>query len=183
MIYNISSILNIWTGRPTRHHVVSGVLTSYSQWKSKVWVEVTGRKTTAATSVIRKVRLLFWHISVFHSVFWLPYFLLTTNSYCCHDRQTLAHNTSFSQAVKNTSQSKEETDNTPTEKTEQVTADMKQGLGSHFLRNSNNKYYLWLFNVWWLVTYHSVQTREPRSSFHMYSAQCKGVHPLWKVQF
>ncbi len=32
-----------------------------------------------------------------------------------------------SHAVKNTSQSKEETDNTLTEKTEQVTADMKQG--------------------------------------------------------
>ncbi len=39
-----------------------------------------------------------------------------------------SHYTSCSHAVKNTSQSKEETDNTPTEKTEQVTADMKQGL-------------------------------------------------------
>ncbi len=53
-----------------------------------------------------------------------------TLSYCCHDRQTmpLSHNTSCSHAVKNTSQSKDETDNTPTEKTEQVTSDMKQGL-------------------------------------------------------
>ncbi len=50
-------------------------------------------------------------------------------SYCCHDRQTmpLSHYTR-SHAVKNTSQSKEETDNTPTEKTEHITSDMKQGL-------------------------------------------------------
>ncbi len=40
----------------------------------------------------------------------------------------LSHYTSCSHAVKNTLQSKEETDNTPTEKTEQVTSNMKQGL-------------------------------------------------------
>ncbi len=50
----------IWTGRLTGHHVVSGVLTSYSQWKSTAWVEVTGRETTAATSLIRNASLLFW---------------------------------------------------------------------------------------------------------------------------
>ncbi len=43
-------------------------------------------------------------------------------------KQCRSHYTSCSHTVKNTSQSKEETDNTPTEKTEQVTSDMKQGL-------------------------------------------------------
>ncbi len=43
------------------------------------------------------------------------------------DIQCRSH-TTRSHAVKNTSQSKEETDKTPTEKTEQVTSGMKQGL-------------------------------------------------------
>ncbi len=52
-----------------------------------------------------------------------------TLSYCCYAQHTmpLSHYT-CSHAVKNTLQSKEETDNTPTEKTEQVTSGMKQGL-------------------------------------------------------
>ncbi len=49
-------------------------------------------------------------------------------SYCCYARQAmpLSHYTPCSHAVKNTSRSKEETDNTPTDKTEQVTSGMKQ---------------------------------------------------------
>ncbi len=43
------------------------------------------------------------------------------------DIQCSSHTTHMF-SVKNTSQSKEETENTPTEKTEQVTFDMKQGL-------------------------------------------------------
>ncbi len=58
----------------------------------------------------------------------------------------LSHYTMFSRSKKNTSQSKEETDNMPTDKTEQVTSGMKQGLiiiylFFLFLRNSNNKYH------------------------------------------
>ncbi len=49
-----------------------------------------------------------------------------TLSYCCYARHTMHY--TCSHAVKNTSQSKEETDNTLTEKTEQVTSGMKQGL-------------------------------------------------------
>ncbi len=58
--------------------------------------------------------------------------------YCCYVRQAmlLSHHTSCSHAVKNTSRSKEETDNVPTDKTEQVTFGMKQF--SNFL--GNNKY-------------------------------------------
>ncbi len=41
---------------------------------------------------------------------------------------------SRSHAVKNTSQSKAETDNVPTDKTEQVTSSVKQG---HFLKKIN----------------------------------------------
>ncbi len=53
-----------------------------------------------------------------------------TLSYCSHDRQTmqLANYKSHSHAVKYTSQSKEETDKTPKEKTERVIYDMKQDL-------------------------------------------------------
>ncbi len=49
-------------------------------------------------------------------------------SYCCYVRQAmpLSHYTSHSHAVKNTSRSKEETDNVPTDKTEQVPSGMKQ---------------------------------------------------------
>lgn len=46
---HISSMPNIWNSRSTRNHTVSGVMTSYSQWESKAWVEVTRRKTAAAT--------------------------------------------------------------------------------------------------------------------------------------
>ncbi len=50
-------------------------------------------------------------------------------SYCCYVRQAmlLSHYT-CSHAVKNTSLSKEETDNTPTDKKEQVAFGMKQSL-------------------------------------------------------
>ncbi len=55
-----------------------------------------------------------------------------TLSYGCHDQQAvlLSHYTfsSSEKYKKLKSQSKEETDNTPTEKTEQVTSDVKQGL-------------------------------------------------------
>ncbi len=49
-------------------------------------------------------------------------------SYSCYVRQAMAlsRNTSCSHAVKNTSRRKEETDNAPTDKTEQVTSVMKQ---------------------------------------------------------
>ncbi len=56
----------------------------------------------------------------------------------------LSRYTSCSHAVKNTLQSKEETDNAPTDKTEQVTLGMKKSQLSNFvifLRNSNNKYH------------------------------------------
>ncbi len=46
--------------------------------------------------------------------------------YCCYVWQAMV--LSCSRAEKNTSRSKEETDNTPTDKTEQVTSGMKQSL-------------------------------------------------------
>ncbi len=50
-------------------------------------------------------------------------------SYCCYARHTMgSHTTHVLKQWKNTSQSKEKTDNTPTENTEQVTSGMKQGL-------------------------------------------------------
>ncbi len=68
-------------------------------------------------------------------------------SYCCYVRQAmlLLHHTSCSHVVKNTLQSKEETDNTPTDNTEQLTSGMKQSLRlqvlSFFSINSNNKFH------------------------------------------
>ncbi len=61
--------------------------------------------------------------------------------YCCYVRQAilLSHHTSCSHAVKNTLRSKEETDNVPTEKTEQVTFGMK-----FFVYFLGNKTVLWL---------------------------------------
>ncbi len=53
----------------------------------------------------------------------------TLLSYCCYVRVRqvipLSHHTSCSLTVKNTLQSKEETDNMPTGKTEQITSGMK----------------------------------------------------------
>ncbi len=74
-----------------------------------------------------------------HDSAWLPVFRYR---YCV--RQVMPHKTSCSHTVKNTSQSNEETGNTPRDKTEQVTSGMKQSLSfqmlTFFLRNSNNKY-------------------------------------------
>ncbi len=66
--------------------------------------------------------------------------------YCCYDWLTipLSRHT-CSHSVKNTSRSKKETDNVPTDKTEQVTCGMKQSLSLQILyffkRNSNNIYH------------------------------------------
>ncbi len=54
-------------------------------------------------------------------------------SYCYVQQVPLSHYTSCLHAVENTSQSKEETDNTPTDKTEQVTSGMKQSLSFQIL--------------------------------------------------
>ncbi len=56
-------------------------------------------------------------------------------SYCCYVRQAMALSchTPCSHEIKNTSQSKEETDNMLTDKTEQVTSGMKQSLSFQIL--------------------------------------------------
>ncbi len=55
--------------------------------------------------------------------------------YCCYVQQAMpfSRHTSCSHTVKNTSRSKEETDNVPTDKTEQVTLGMKQSLSFKML--------------------------------------------------
>ncbi len=68
---------------------------------------------------------------------------------------SLSPYTSHSQAVKITSQSKEETDNTLTDKTEQVTSGMKQGLSFQILsfvkKFKTIKYRFVAFNVSWQI--------------------------------
>ncbi len=99
-----------------------------------------------------------------------------TLSYCCHDRQTmpLSHYTSCSHAVKNTSQSKEETDNTPTEKTEQVTSDMRRSQDPQLLNwvilkeIQTINTVLWLFNVSWQITVLTQFKYVNRSCFPIY---------------
>ncbi len=81
--------------------------------------------------------------------------------------------------MKNTSQSKEQPDNTQTEKTEQVTADMKQGLRTlGFYIESFLKEIQTINNICgssmcrdsWHITA-SVQTREPIIFLYLLNAQ------------
>ncbi len=74
-------------------------------------------------------------------------------SYCCYvhtSHATLTLHTMFSRC-KNILQSKEETDNTPTDKTEQVTTGIKQGpdfqMLSFFKEILTRNTILWLFDV------------------------------------
>ncbi len=76
-----------------------------------------------------------------------------------------SHYTSRSHAVKNILQSKEETDDTLTEKTEQVTSDMTQGL-----RTFKHRFVA----LQCVVTDHcvaSVQTREPIVFSYLHKAR------------
>ncbi len=76
--------------------------------------------------------------------------------------------------MKNTSQSKEETDNTLTEKTEQVTSGMKQGLRTlsfqtvifKEIQTINNSFVS--LNVSWQITVLPQFKHVNRSSFHIY---------------
>ncbi len=99
-----------------------------------------------------------------------------TLSYCCHDRQTmpLSHYTSCSHAVKNTSQSKEETDNTLTEKTagyfwhETRSQDPQLLNWIIFKEIQTINTILWLFNMLWQITVLPQFKHVNRSSFHIY---------------
>ncbi len=82
---------------------------------------------------------------------------------------SLSHSTHHcSQAVKHTSKSKEETDNTLTDKTEQVTSGMKQGLSfCQDIQTINTVF--WLFYVSWQIAVAPQFKRHmKRSSFHIY---------------
>ncbi len=74
----------------------------------------------------------------------------TLLSYCCYTRQTmpLSNYTFSSHTVKNTSQSKEETDNVPTDKKEKVTSDIKQGFRTLIFKEIQTiNTVLWLLNI------------------------------------
>ncbi len=94
----------------------------------------------------------------------LPYFC------CVRQAVVLSRHTSCSHAVKNTSRSKEDNDNAPTDKTEQVTLGMKQSLSLQilsFCKKLKNKYRLWPFDVSWQI---AVAAREPILSSSLVTA-------------